>query len=954
MKKRSDQSRPETSLSKAGKILLAIGGPAVAWPALSQWVVRHRALAVSLVVVYEILVFFLGEIWKRLKDRWMDAIAHRVDQGLREIISPYRRKYLRHLFYECRDFDVKGLTTQGTFTLELQRVFVELSVDAQPPHETSPSLIPKLPQYLLEGRHTIWEYLKTNGNLALIGAPGSGKTTLLRHIALILTGRGKYTDANVPKKLPVFLFLRNHAKDVGGKKALKLPQVIEASISKDAGPTPPDGWFMRRLKKGGCLILLDGLDEVPDQDVRQRLVEWLEKQMRAYGKNSFVVTSRPYGYRSNPLAGVHTLTVRPFSPQQINTFVFNWYLSNELISHNKDDSGVRKEAIKGASDLMRRIRSSEVLTALAVNPLLLTMIATVHRYRSELPGRRVELYHEICEVFLGKRQDVRGVERRMDLTPSQKQAVLEPLAYQMMLGRTREISAEKAASIVEYILRRISPATIAVDFFKMIENTSGMLIERESGEYEFAHKTFQEYLTSVHCKNQHLEFYLAERVYDDWWNETIRLYVAQADATPILEVCLRDDPPSAQGIACAIQCLEEAQQVDHQWREKLNRVLTADTEDEDRERLYAEGLLALRQRQMISLGDEQWVDSSLVSNAEYQLFLNDMRTRNRCHQPDHWKSHHFNRGEGTKPIIGVRPTDAAAFCHWLTNREDSWIYRLPVHEELIFATSKLDEAKMLEEIGCWESNPHLLGGISTDNRMALVEEVRRFITSELLPKDLYSGRSRAHKIAVELERSLTLDFDGAIDADANGTFARVHALATSPNHKFAHVHGFDWNLFQNLSQMLGIARHRALDFMGERVVTSEFTYAVDSAVVREVMSVLERRIWGSSGQTRVRVDSLLMAGIWMQLHASKSISAKTSNHGLRKLLGTRINSSLLRAIEERVEAWLDLYVQLGIIEGRIQGRIPLFGGIMLVRERQEMSGHFDFGENQAKAAVVSV
>lgn len=41
---------------------------------------------------------------------------------------------------------------------------------------------------------------------------------------------------------------------------------------------------------------------------------------------------------------------------------------------------------------MRRLNDSDVLTELAVNPLLLTMIATVHKFRSRLPGRRVELY----------------------------------------------------------------------------------------------------------------------------------------------------------------------------------------------------------------------------------------------------------------------------------------------------------------------------------------------------------------------------------------------------------------------------------------------------------------------------------------------------------------------------------------------------------------------------------
>ena len=70
------------------------------------------------------------------------------------------------------------------------------------------------------------------------------------------------------------------------------------------------------------------------------------------------------------------------------------------------------------------------MTDLAVNPLLLTMITLVHKERNSLPGRRVELYSEICEVVLGKRQAAKDLPS--DLTPAQKRRVLEPLAWHMM------------------------------------------------------------------------------------------------------------------------------------------------------------------------------------------------------------------------------------------------------------------------------------------------------------------------------------------------------------------------------------------------------------------------------------------------------------------------------------------------------------------------------------------
>ncbi len=90
-----------------------------------------------------------------------------------------------------------------------------------------------------------------------------------------------------------------------------------------------------------------------------------------------------------------------FNNTQVKKFVYNWYLATTILSYAKDDPGLRQEAEQKAHDLLDRLRKNPVLHELTVNPLLLTMIAMVHSYRDALPGRRVELYAEICDVLLG-------------------------------------------------------------------------------------------------------------------------------------------------------------------------------------------------------------------------------------------------------------------------------------------------------------------------------------------------------------------------------------------------------------------------------------------------------------------------------------------------------------------------------------------------------------------------
>jgi hypothetical protein len=105
------------------------------------------------------------------------------------------------------------------------------------------------------------------------------------------------------------------------------------------------------------------------------------------------------------------------------------------------DTEVRKKAARWVE---------ERIDGIAVNPLLLTMITTVHKECNSLPGRRVELYREICDVLLGKRR------------------ASQPLAGHM------------------------KPA----DFFTGVRDDSDLMIEPEKDEYAFAHLTFQEYLAS--------------------------------------------------------------------------------------------------------------------------------------------------------------------------------------------------------------------------------------------------------------------------------------------------------------------------------------------------------------------------------------------------------------------------------------------------------------------------
>lgn len=288
------------------------------------------------------------------------------------------------------------------------------------------------------------------------------------------------------------------------------------------------------------------------------------------------------------------------------------------------------------------------------------------------------LYAEICEVFLGKRQQARGVPP--ELSPAQSVQVLQVLAYQMMLKGVNTISRREALEIIKEPLQLVSQSLQPAHFLQMVENRSGLLLEREHEMYSFAHLTFQEYLAAVATRENGIEQVLISHLEESWWYETIRLYCAQADATTIIAACLQTAHPSISALLLAIECRKEALKIHPSVSNQLDLLLERDIEDADpeRQRVAAEALLGKRTVNMREAESGTCKDTSLLTNAEYQVFLDEQKLQGGHYRPDHWRKERFLPGQANAPILGVRPFDVLAFCLWLSDREmQVWYYRPP-------------------------------------------------------------------------------------------------------------------------------------------------------------------------------------------------------------------------------------------------------------------------------------
>src|SRR6185312_315622 len=175
--------------------------------------------------------------------------------------------------------------------------------------------------------------------------------------------------------------------------------------------------------------------------------------------NEYIVTSRPHGYLDRPLARANVLQVRRFTDGQVEQFVHGWYAAVESRARLPEDVDDRVHGLASAraDDLIARLRAQPALYDLAANPLLLTMIVTVHKYRGELPGTRAALYAEICDVLLHRRQEAKGlVQAGTGLRGEQKELVMRALAWQMMRRKTSELSETDVGRIMRPVLAEVS------------------------------------------------------------------------------------------------------------------------------------------------------------------------------------------------------------------------------------------------------------------------------------------------------------------------------------------------------------------------------------------------------------------------------------------------------------------------------------------------------------------
>jgi formylglycine-generating enzyme required for sulfatase activity/energy-coupling factor transporter ATP-binding protein EcfA2 len=379
--------------------------------------------------------------------------------------------------------------------------------------------------------------------LLIVGDPGSGKTTLLKYFAISFLNGKHQAFGFADEQLPIFLPLRE--VNFNGDE----PNLCAALEKYTKIPTTPIAkeTFAEWLNNFHTVVMLDGLDEIADEDKRRRACQWIDETAKRVGKANFIITSRWTGIdneKNIKITFPHSRAdVKDLNDDQKKHFLYNWFdaaaLADRIAPEGADSARWEQEEKQKAREQAEAVikylldPQNKILNELATTPMILQIIALLQRKKKFMAPNRTKLYSATMHYLLEERDIEKGM--KPPLNANNSMAVLKPTALWMQEEKKSEqVNVQEMHIFLQKLLKDYEEYNeTAQDFCTFLCQRAFILIEYEKVSYFFRHKSFREYFVGERIADMWQDKKLLRRIAahlgEEWWKEPLRFFISNSD-----------------------------------------------------------------------------------------------------------------------------------------------------------------------------------------------------------------------------------------------------------------------------------------------------------------------------------------------------------------------------------------------------------------------------------------
>lgn len=459
------------------------------------------------------------------------------------------KKYLDRIFDVFSTVEIAGIQRGSTQILQFDIVKMFFQIQAELYPLQGSNIDPNTT------RISAKEILKGGRKLIISGGPGCGKTTILKYIAHLLSKAILENNPGIVKEnlgldtdeipIPILLPLSDYVRFI--ERADKDPEPLHRTIpyfiyghlvENHLNFDIPQDIILALVKSKYVILLLDGVDEIPNESLRERVSGDFENFSNLYPEQRIVVTCRSSALKGQTYfkSTFREIRINPINIEDAKEIVRLAYSliykgSPEMMKDRSED------LIQGMQSLEISRRSlSTNIRELITSPLIVNLLILIHYSRARLPEQRAKLYKEVTDYLLFSKSPLaRGknpeLENLVGGSGDVHRDILQHLAFHMHIKGIKEILPVEARN---FLINEAKFSPEAVD--KMIEliKSRNTVMDEKGGYLQFSHIGYQEYLVArylaeVKMSESGLEgivtFLEKDYALKSWWREPILLLV---------------------------------------------------------------------------------------------------------------------------------------------------------------------------------------------------------------------------------------------------------------------------------------------------------------------------------------------------------------------------------------------------------------------------------------------